>query len=69
VSYDAVLHRKRAHDKKSWVAARGSVEVILAHYSERPKQSRPEYSMQLGDKVCDHNDLETMLMAAGLLKE
>jgi hypothetical protein len=64
-----VLYRKRAHDKKSWVAARGSVEAMLAHYSDRPNQSRPEYSMQLGEKVCDHNELETMLVAAKLLKE
>jgi hypothetical protein len=68
-SYDAVLYRKRPQDKRSRIVARGGLSVLLAYYSERPEQARPEYSLQLGDRVCEHKDLEAMIAAAGLLKE
>jgi hypothetical protein len=68
-SYEAVLYRKRQQDKSIRVVARGSVETLLAYYAERPKQRRPEYSMQLGDRMCEHKELETMAAAARLLKE
>jgi hypothetical protein len=68
-SYDAVLYRKRRQDLKSRVAARGGVAQLLACYSERPKHTRLEYTMQLRDRVCEHEELNAMAVAAGSLKD